>query len=249
MTLQSPIRFLFRYRDLVAKTLDEHRAVLQANPAKGCWWGWWKRPHEDARQEVWDAIRAAIVASPQGRTRIGLFDSGAPNNVAVHPVWIDNRDGVAQMWTTKIRVDGRAVANGDASLSSLTDVTGRVALELINMSYDKQSSTVTGYAYVRNESTDTIEGPIKARVVELTSAVGTPAIVSGVENRMTGPGAVFDFTPLTSSGRLMPGAQTAPLKISIRLANPKSLAPEGRGAPTTTFVYLRTKVLAGKASG
>src|SRR5688572_18982673 len=116
MTLQSPIRFLFRYRDLVAKTLDEHRAVLQANPAKGCWWGWWKRPHEDARQEVWDAIRAAIVASPQGRTRIGLFDSGAPNNVAVHPVWIDKVEPPLQGGST---LDPLPVPGGELDLVPL----------------------------------------------------------------------------------------------------------------------------------
>lgn len=64
--------FLFRYRDLVADTLREHRAVLAAKGA--CLWGWWKRPTEDSRQDVWAALRAATESAP---IRVGLFDSGA----------------------------------------------------------------------------------------------------------------------------------------------------------------------------
>jgi hypothetical protein len=167
---------------------------------------------------------------------------------AFHPVWIDNRDGVSQMWTTRVRVDGKAVVNGGPNLSTFVDVTRRVTLELVNLAYDRRSSTVTGYAYIRNESSDTIDGPIKARVLELTSGVGTPRLVGGIENSMTGTGAVLDFTPLVSDSRLLPGGQTGLLKISVRLANPKPLAPESRGAPSTNFVYLRTKVLAARAS-
>ena len=95
-----PIRFLFRYRDLVAKTLEEHRKVLAENPARGCWWGWWKRPHEDARQGVWEAIESDIAASAQKRIRIGLFDSGSASNVAVHPVWIDKVERPLQSGST-----------------------------------------------------------------------------------------------------------------------------------------------------
>ena len=34
------IAYLFRYRDLVADTLLEHRAVLDSQ--EFCWWGWWE---------------------------------------------------------------------------------------------------------------------------------------------------------------------------------------------------------------
>lgn len=100
MSGSPPIRFLFRYRDLVAKTLEEHRQVLQKNTKSGCWWGWWKRPHEDARKEVWDAIGSEIAASSSGRIRVGLFDSGAADNVAVHAVWIDSVRGPVHGGTT-----------------------------------------------------------------------------------------------------------------------------------------------------
>jgi predicted phosphodiesterase len=65
------LRFLFRFRDLVAKTIESHKAVIAAQGAT--WWGWWKRPSEDNRAEVWNALAEASEAKP---IAVGLFDSG-----------------------------------------------------------------------------------------------------------------------------------------------------------------------------
>lgn len=65
------IKFLFRFRDLVAKTIDSHQEVI--NEKGNCWWGWWKRPSEDNRSEVWDELKAASQENP---IAVGLFDSG-----------------------------------------------------------------------------------------------------------------------------------------------------------------------------
>jgi hypothetical protein len=73
MAGEPSIRFLFRFRDLVGSTLIEHRKVIREQGR--CWWGWWKRPTEDDRAEVWDALaRDASVDNPQP---VGLFDSGS----------------------------------------------------------------------------------------------------------------------------------------------------------------------------
>jgi hypothetical protein len=77
-----PLRYLFRYRDLVADTLSEHRTVLHARG--WCWWGWWKRPNEPGRPEVWEALERATVAGE--RVPIGLFHSGSGQ---VHPAVVD----------------------------------------------------------------------------------------------------------------------------------------------------------------
>lgn len=69
------IDFIFRFRDLVAPTVEEHRKVIQRNGT--CWWGWWKRPSEDSRQSVWTELDNAIRDS--GSQQIGLFDSGKNN--------------------------------------------------------------------------------------------------------------------------------------------------------------------------
>jgi hypothetical protein len=66
------VRVLFRYRDLVAPTLARHRSLISS--AGHCWWGWWKRPSEDARLDVWNALVARLKANK--KETIGLFHSG-----------------------------------------------------------------------------------------------------------------------------------------------------------------------------
>lgn len=66
------IRFVFRYRDLVSKTILEHRKMIAEN--KSCWWGWWKRPKEDNRIKVWDELKRE--ASEEKPIPVGLFNSG-----------------------------------------------------------------------------------------------------------------------------------------------------------------------------
>lgn len=66
------IQFLFRFRDLVAKTIDEHQEIIDR--AGSCWWGWWKRPSEDQREDVWEKLALASTENP---IEVGLFDSGS----------------------------------------------------------------------------------------------------------------------------------------------------------------------------
>lgn len=70
--MAAEIRVLFRYRDLVDKTLERHREVITASGS--CWWGWWKRPSEGSRMDVWEFLADRIRAN-QAET-VGLFDSG-----------------------------------------------------------------------------------------------------------------------------------------------------------------------------
>lgn len=66
------ITCLFRYRDLIDETLLRHEEVIEQEGA--CWWGWWRRPHEDSRDDIWTALSAA---NPDQPITVGLFDSGA----------------------------------------------------------------------------------------------------------------------------------------------------------------------------
>jgi predicted phosphodiesterase len=67
-----PLSYLFRYRDLVADTLTEHRTIIKS--AGACWWGWWKRPTEDSRMEIWNDLKAR--ATKDAPVTVGLFNSG-----------------------------------------------------------------------------------------------------------------------------------------------------------------------------
>src|SRR5690348_13959167 len=78
---QRSITALFRYRNLVKETLEEHQKIIsQGTP---CWWGWWKRPSEPPRCEVWEAIQKEL--DERGIAYVGLFDSGESDPTrAVH---------------------------------------------------------------------------------------------------------------------------------------------------------------------
>lgn len=67
------MRYLFRFRDLVAETIPSHRNILAQH--NYVWWGWWKRPTEDARRPIWTAIEQTLAQS--GTLDVGLFDSGS----------------------------------------------------------------------------------------------------------------------------------------------------------------------------
>jgi hypothetical protein len=67
------IKFLFRYRDLSADTLPSHTEIIKKEGS--CWWGWWKRPTESGRAEIWEALESEIKSN--GSALVGLFDSGS----------------------------------------------------------------------------------------------------------------------------------------------------------------------------
>jgi len=69
------IRFVFRFRDLIAETLKEHQEIIRQYGK--CWWGWWKRPSEDARTDVW--LRLQNETQQGNQLTVGLFDSGSGN--------------------------------------------------------------------------------------------------------------------------------------------------------------------------
>lgn len=75
------IAYLFRFRDLVQETIPQHREVIREHGE--CWWGWWKRPSEDSRLDVWGSLHDE--AKPDKPVAIGLFDSGTGN---VYRAWV-----------------------------------------------------------------------------------------------------------------------------------------------------------------
>jgi hypothetical protein len=73
MRKMASIDLLFRFRDLVAPTIRAHRNVIKEQG--WCWWGWWKRPTEDSRRDIWSHI--ADETKGGRTTSIALFDSGS----------------------------------------------------------------------------------------------------------------------------------------------------------------------------
>jgi len=65
------IRVLFRYRNMNADTLEEHKKIIKGK--KACWWGWWKRPREPRRFEVWNYLEEQL--NKHGELMVGLFEA------------------------------------------------------------------------------------------------------------------------------------------------------------------------------
>ncbi len=149
-----------------------------------------------------------------------------------HPVWVDNRTGVPQMWTAPVEVDAEAVRHGDLALSELRDLTSRTELRVEGTGYRGAPGTVEFDVRLVNGSEDTIRGPAFLRVLDLWSEYGEVE-VEGAANGREGPGAVIPLTDALPDGGLEPGAGTSPVEIRARVVpteepGPMDPPPPGR---------------------
>jgi hypothetical protein len=142
----------------------------------------------------------------------------ADANGVFHPVWIDNRTGTAQIWTAPVTIPGQAVKNGAADLAGLDNLSKQVGVDLTDMSYDRKSGTLKATLRVENTSHDTIIGPLKVRVIKMTSDIGTPEIVRS-DNGVSGVGAQWDLTSLLPAGGLMPDSLSRSRQITLHISD------------------------------
>jgi len=94
-------------------------------------------------------------------------------------------------------------------------------VELSKPSLDRGTGTLTLSAQLKNITKDTIEGPIKVRVLTLESELGVPEIANA-DNSERGTGAVWDFTS-SVSGPLLSMGLSSPKTLTFRLADLRPL--------------------------
>ena len=139
-----------------------------------------------------------------------------------HTFWIDNRTGLAQIWTAPIVVDGKAIQNGSPELSALKDVSRDVELTIVSSNYNRASNTVTIGVRLKNTSTRAIKGPIKLRLVNVSSGIGSPS-PANADNQLTQPGAVWDLSSLLENNALKPDETSAVRQLVFRVDHPREL--------------------------
>ncbi len=164
------------------------------------------------------------------------FQGGHYSGLAVgadgifHPTWVDNRTGVSQIWTAPITVRGSVEKHGGGIPSSLEDISHLVNLDLEDVSFDEETGILTVLARAKNASSDTLSGPLMARIIELRSQLGIPELLDA-DPPGAGVGAVLDFTDLLEDGRLEPKATTGAKRLRVRLSDlrlvQKADAPTG----------------------
>ncbi|MHB1861931.1 MAG: sialidase family protein [Gemmatimonadaceae bacterium] len=159
-----------------------------------------------------------------------------------HPAWIDYRTGMAQLWTARVHVDGTVARNGGGDLADLSDLSGRVTLELLRTAIDRKTGRVTFHVRLKNATrTDTIRGPLKARVLQLTSENARTVDVANSDNGLRGVGAVWDLTSLLPAGGLLPDSLSAPRDLVFQLTG---MTPFRTGTDLhLMFVNMEAKIL------
>jgi hypothetical protein len=162
-----------------------------------------------------------------------------------HPLWIENRTGVRQVWTTTISVKGHGIVNGSTDLATWADVSERATLDLQRARYNPKTHTVTADVYLVNSSAAPLHGPLKTRVLSIQSAMGDPTIADADAGGHS-TGAILDFSGLLNGRELAAGARSNARRVTFKLANPTSLGPHRRTETTTEFIHFRAKILQGR---
>ncbi|HKY41513.1 MAG TPA: sialidase family protein [Pyrinomonadaceae bacterium] len=171
----------------------------------------------------------------------------ADANGAFHPFWVDNRTGVAQVWTAPVTINRKAIRNGDPQLATLQDVSEKVIVKYTNPTYDTRTGRLSVDVQLQNTSTDTILLPLKLRVVALaTAGLGVPTIV-GADNGMDGVGAVWDLEKILVDQKLKPKEKSRVRRLEFRIAQTAPLTEAAirmRGWGALELVHVEARLLA-----
>ena len=167
----------------------------------------------------------------------------ADANGVFHPLWVDNRSGVLQVWSSAVSVNGKATRNGDEDLALLCDVSNRIALDYTNTRYDPQTGKLSFQVALRNTSDASIKGPIKLRVIGLEAGSGTAQILNA-DNHQGGTGAVWDFSSLLPTGALKAGGKSGAKQFEFHLTDIHPFRIDAQGRTPLDVVNVESKVLA-----
>jgi hypothetical protein len=171
----------------------------------------------------------------------------ADANGVFHPFWIDNRTGVAQVWTAPVTINRNAMLNGEPELAALQDVSEKVILTFTNPSYDARTGRLGVDIQLQNLSEDTIVLPVKLRVTVLTSGAGGIPVIVGADNGLKGLGAVWDLEKSLVGNKLKPQQKSGVRRLEFHLADLPQLSEstiQARGWGALELLHVETKVLA-----
>ncbi|HTO75841.1 MAG TPA: sialidase family protein [Thermoanaerobaculia bacterium] len=135
-----------------------------------------------------------------------------------HPFWVDNRTGIAQLWTAAVTVPGAAVKNGSPELAALDDVSDAVELKILSTDYDRKTNRLAIRVKLQNTSSQAVAGPLKLRLIDLSSQLGR-ARAENADNGISGPGAVWTIREAAGGAALAPGAESSVQELAFRISD------------------------------
>jgi hypothetical protein len=158
--------------------------------------------HRANQREPWPLYASAEASGSDIRmdiTRYLKHISGGetwgltPDSTGIfHALWVDDRSGTDQVWTSAISVTGPVEKNGSPDLSSLADVSGDVAVKLTQIATDQARHEYSLKVCVANSSRKTLKLPIKLRLLDAQSSLETVEPTNATNGTHT-VGAVWDF--------------------------------------------------------
>lgn len=166
-----------------------------------------------------------------------------------HPVWVDARTGIRQVWTSTVTVNRSAIRNGSAALADWRDMSDSLRIDIVNIWYDSDSRTVTADAYVGNPTNHAVGPNVRLQALSLRSDLGIPAVLNA-DNGTNGAGATWNLSELFGGSPLPPNSQTTRAKrLEFRLSDVKALVPPSEMQPPQypRFIEFRTRILVAPA--
>jgi hypothetical protein len=159
--------------------------------------------HRSNQGEPWPLYASAAVAGKDIRmevTRYLKHISGGetwgltPDSTGTfHALWVDDRSGTDQVWTSAINVKGAVEPNGSPDLAGLADVSENVAVKVTQIGTDQARHEYSLRVCLANSSGRTLKLPIKLRWLDAPSSLETVEPTNAT-NGMHGVGAVWDFS-------------------------------------------------------
>ncbi len=91
-----------------------------------------------------------------------------------HPVWVDNRTGMAQLYTAPIEVTGTAKTRAEWNAGLGPEVTDSIAVLVSRSAYDPASCTFDLHVDLLNQWSEPLKLPLIVKIDEAFSQIGVP---------------------------------------------------------------------------
>ena len=157
-----------------------------------------------------------------------------------HPLWIDARSGIPQIWTSALTVRAKAAHFGADRLANLEDVSNQVSVVFENVRYDSSAQMLTAEVALINNSTSSLSEDLLLRVLNTESRHGGSKLqATNSDNKLVGPGAIWSFAEAIPQVGLEQGQSSEAIEVKFRV-----LQQDQAGVSIELPVELTVQVLA-----
>ena len=174
-------------------------------------------PQNGIREIRSDRVSQEVIRDSAHLSAGHTVDMVVDNQGVFHPIWLDNRTGVMQVWTAPVTVTGRASRPDVTSLKGFQSVGVALRLASQDVSYDPSTQIAVFNTRVVNTSNAPVLLPVKLHITDLFSDVGSVRILNS-DNGAPGVDAIWTFTGAQASAKeLAPNSSTASRELRFRV--------------------------------